>query len=235
MKHPPLFWLLILIAGFSPIMANAADPPAVPAARSTPAGAPVVREVAVGNLVYAGTKTSKCFSGNFIAGVGRKVGIPVRKDFVSIRTEDPKQLAGVAFAVMTGEGSFTLTTVERTNLRQWLENGGFLLASASCSSKEWSASFRAEMRQLYGASALTSLEAAHPLFRTLHDLRSIPLKHDGAARFEGVIQDGRLVCLFSPEGLNDTKNVKGCCCCGGNEVVNAEEVVSNALVYALVE
>ena len=80
-----------------------------------------------------------------------------------------------------------------------------------------------------------SLASDHPLFRTLNDLTNIPLRHDGAARFEGLILDGRLACLFSPEGLNDTAHVNGCCCCGGNEVVNAEAVVSNALVYALVE
>lgn len=217
----------LLLLCWCAMFLTAADAP------SPGSGAP--REVAVGNLIYAGTKTSKCFSDTFVTGVGKRVAIPVRSGFVTVRSDKSTELAGVAFAVMTGEGAFTLTEAERTNLRQWMEDGGFLLASASCSSKEWSASFRAEARRMFGATALTSLEASHPLFRTLNDLRSIPLKHDGAARFEGIIRDGRLVCLFSPEGLNDTKHVKGCCCCGGNEVVNAEEVVANALVYALVE
>ena len=167
--------------------------------------------------------------------MAKRVAVTVRPGFVAIRSDQAEQLSSVAFAVMTGEGSFTLAEIERTNLHQWLDNGGFLLASAGCSSKEWTASFRAEITRMFGEKSLVSLASDHQLFRTLNDLTNIPLKHDGAARFEGLILDGRLACLFSPEGLNDTAHVNGCCCCGGNEVVNAEAVVSNALVYALVE
>ena len=195
----------------------------------------VPREVAVGNLTYAGTKTSKCFSDAFIADVGARVAVTVRPKFIAVKSADPKELGTVAFAVMTGEGAFTLTEPERTTLHRWLDDGGFLLASAGCSSPEWGASFRAEMKRMYGEKAVTTLAGDHPLFRSLNDLSHLTLKHDGKVRFEGVIRDGRLAVLFSPEGLNDTAHVNGCCCCGGNEVVNAEAVVCNALVYALVE
>lgn len=193
------------------------------------------RQVQVGNLVYAGTKTSKCFSDSFLSSVNRDAGINLVTKFVSVKAAKAEDLAKVGFAIMTGEGAFTMTAEERTQLKAWLENGGFLLASAGCSSKEWSASLRNEIKQMFGDAALTSISAEHPLFQTLYDVRSITLKHDGLARFEGVIVDGRMVCLFSPEGLNDTKRVEGCCCCGGNEITNSHQVVANALVYALVE
>lgn len=197
--------------------------------------ADIPREVAVGNVTYAGTKTSKCFSDAFIAAVGSRVAVTVRPTFTPVKSADPKEMGTVAFAVMTGEGAFTLTPAERTTLKQWLEDGGFLLASAGCSSPEWGASFRAEMQRMYDDNVMVSLEADHPVFRSLNDLSNLQLKNKGKIRFEGVIRDGRLAVLFSPEGLNDTAHVNGCCCCGGNEVVNAEAVVSNALVYALVE
>ena len=110
----------------------------------------VAREVAVGNLSYAKTKTSKCFSDAFVAGVAKRVAVTVRPGFVAIRSDQAEQLSSVAFAVMTGEGSFTLAEIERTNLHQWLDHGGFLLASAGCSSKEWTASFRAEITRMFG-------------------------------------------------------------------------------------
>jgi len=193
------------------------------------------RQVQVGNLVYAGNKTSKCFSDSFLTSVSKDSGINLVTKFIPVKSASAKDLSGVGFAIMTGEGAFTMIADERTQLKAWLDNGGFLLASAGCSSKEWSASLRNEVKQMFGNDALTTVSAEHPLFQTLYDVRSITLKNNGQARFEGVIVDGRLVCLFSHEGLNDTARVDGCCCCGGNEITNAHQVVANALVYALVE
>jgi hypothetical protein len=207
----------------------------VPALTTAADGVISPRQVQVGNLVYAGNKTSKCFSDSFLASVSKDAGINLVTKFIPVKSSSAKELSGVAFAIMTGEGAFTMTADERTQLKGWLENGGFLLASAGCSSKEWSASLRNEVKQMFGSDGFTSVSAEHPLFQTLYDVRSITLKNNGTARFEGVIVDGRLVCLFSHEGLNDTARVQGCCCCGGNEITNAHQVVANALVYALVE
>jgi hypothetical protein len=214
---------LVLLSMLLPALLTAAD------------GAISPRQVQVGNLVYAGTKTSKCFSDAFLGNVGRDTGINLVTRFITVKAAKAEELAQVGFAVMTGEGAFTLQADERTRLKGWLENGGFLLASAGCSSKEWSASLRHEITTMFGEDALTTVSAEHQIFQTLYDVRSITLKKDGKARFEGVIVDGRMVCLFSHEGLNDTAQVQGCCCCGGNEITNARQVVANALVYALVE
>lgn len=215
--------LLSLLVLLLPVALGAAD------------GVIIPRQVQVGNLIYASSKTSKCFSDSFLASVSKDAGINLVTKFIPVKSGSAKELSGVGFAIMTGEGAFTMTSDERTQLKAWLENGGFLLASAGCSSKEWTASLRNEVNQMFGADALTTVSAEHPLFQTLYDVRSITLKNNGKARFEGVIVDGRLVCLFSHEGLNDTARVQGCCCCGGNEITNAHQVVANALVYALVE
>jgi len=215
--------LLRLLLILCPVLLMAAD------------GVISARQVQVGNLVYAGNKTSKCFSDSFLTSVSKDSGINLVTKFIPVKSASAKDLSGVGFAIMTGEGAFTMTADERTQLKAWLDNGGFLLASAGCSSKEWSASLRNEVKQMFGNDALTTVSAEHPLFQTLYDVRSITLKNNGQARFEGVIVDGRLVCLFSHEGLNDTARVDGCCCCGGNEITNAHQVVANALVYALVE
>ena len=46
--------------------------------------------------------------------------------------------------------------------------------------------------------------------------------------------DGSLAFVWSPEGLNDTLGVEGpCCCCGGNEVRAAEELLVNLLAIGL--
>jgi hypothetical protein len=191
--------------------------------------------VQVGNLVDAGTKPSKCFSDSFSTSVQKDSGINLVTKFQAVNCGSAGDLGQVGFAIMTVEGVFAMTADERRFPKQWMENGGFLLASAGCSSKEWAASLRKEMGLMFGEKALIKIAADHPLFQTLYDVRKATLKHDGEARFEGVIIDGRLACLFSPEGLNDTQRVSGCCCCGGNEITNSHQIVANALFYALVE
>lgn len=193
------------------------------------------RRAVVGNLIYAGDKTSVCFSDRFLTTVETEAGVPTEKRLRATRLSDRAELNAVAFVVMNGQEAFALMPTERDNLRQWLDSGGFLLASAGCSSQPWQASFRSAMKELYGPEALTTVAQDHPLFHTLFPISDFSLTHGGTARFEGVVRDGRLVVLFSPEGLNDTAHTQGCCCCGGNEVRHAEEIVADALSYALVE
>ena len=47
--------------------------------------------------------------------------------------------------IFTGEGNFTLKDSERANLRRYLENGGFVLASPGCSNSDWNGAFRREI------------------------------------------------------------------------------------------
>ena len=49
----------------------------------------------------------------------------------------------------------------------------------------------------------------------------------------GITLNGKIVLLYSPDGLNDSSNAEGCCCCGGNEIQNAMEINANILAYAL--
>ena len=73
----------------------------------------------------------------------------------------------------------------------------------------------------------------HALFKSVYDIKSIKLKNGGTAKLEGLEVNGRIVLIFSPEGLNDTNSVDGCCCCGGNEVKNSHEVNTNIFAYSV--
>ena len=39
--------------------------------------------------------------------------------------------------------------------------------------------------------------------------------------------------IYSVDGLNDTSHTTGCCCCGGNEITNCNQINVNILAYAL--
>jgi hypothetical protein len=144
------------------------------------------------------------------------------------------ELYNFPLVIMTGEGAFDLTDHERENLVKYVQHGGFLLASAGCSSQEWDRSFRKEMTQLFPKSPMQALAMDHPVFHTVYDIHELQTTHGGAPHpLEGISIGGRLGVLYSPDGLNDTAHSHGCCCCGGNELGNCVQINVDILAYAL--
>lgn len=185
------------------------------------------------NLIYAGTKSSVCFSEEFLSAVAAETSINTARKFKAVKLAD-KELFRFPFAVMTGEGAFNLTDEERRNLKAYLEKGGFLLASAGCSSREWSDSFKREIEAVFPQRKLDEIPLSHAIFRTVYEIRRLDTKHEDAQLF-GMAAGGKTVLIFSPDGLNDTGTMHGCCCCGGNEIVNAQKINANILAYALLQ
>ncbi|HZO91551.1 MAG TPA: DUF4159 domain-containing protein [Chthonomonadaceae bacterium] len=185
------------------------------------------------NLIYAGNKTSQCFSDRFLMRLKVETKIQTEPHFRQVRL-DSRDLCNYPFAVMTGEGGFRLTEKERLQLRYYLTHGGFLLASAGCSNRDWARSFRAEFARLFPGRQLMPLKLDHPLFRLVYKIESLATRHrPSGAALEAFIHKGRIVLLFSPDGLNDTAHAENCCCCGGDEINRAEFINVNVLAYAL--
>ncbi len=189
--------------------------------------------VQVANLVYAGTKSSKCFSDHFLVKAEKESAISTSRRFHAVKLGSD-ELFGFPMVIMTGEGTFVLRDEERRNLKQFADGGGFLLASAGCSSQEWDRSFRAEMARIFPEQAMSPIGMDHPVFHTVYDIKSLRTKHGQPHPLEGIHIGGRLAILYSQDGLNDTGHTQGCCCCGGNELVNAIDINVNVLAYALV-
>ncbi len=192
-------------------------------------GAEVIQ---VANLIYAGSKSSVCFSSKFLKSLAEDSHIDTDPQFAPVRLDSPT-LYDFPFAIMTGEGTFVLPETERRNLADFLHRGGFVLASAGCSSQEWNRSFRAELARIFPDLALKKLPLNHPLFRTIFAVDKIALKNGGTTQLEGLEINGRIVLVYAAEGLNATPSVKGCCCCGGNEIKNSHEINVNIFAYAV--
>jgi len=189
--------------------------------------------VECGNLIYAGTRTSKCFSDEFLTTVQQKTSIATERRFKAVKLAD-EELFKIPFVIMTGEGDFNLTTKERENLKKYLENGGFLLASASCSNPAWGGAFEREIKSLFGNEALKDIPLDHEIFRTIFPIKDLKLsKSSGESLLRGLTHNGKIVVVYSAEGLNDSSHTEGCCCCGGNEIQNSMEINANILAYAL--
>ncbi len=190
--------------------------------------------VQVANLIYAGTKSSECFSDHFLRRAEKDSSISTSRRLHSVKLASD-EIYSFPVLIMTGEGEFTLLEEERQNLRQFIERGGFLLASAGCSSEAWDRSFRREMALTFQQRELKPLEMDHLIFHTVYDVEKLNAKHGEPKPIVGIHFGKRLGVLYSQDGLNDTSNSQGCCCCGGNEITNAEEINVNILVYSLLQ
>jgi len=189
--------------------------------------------VECGNLIYAGTRTSKCFSDEFLTTVQQKTSIATERRFKAVKLAD-EELFKIPFVIMTGEADFNLTPKERENLKKYLGNGGFLLASASCSNAAWGSAFEREIKSLFGKDCLKDIALDHEIFRTVFTIKDLNLsKSSGQSSLRGITLNGKIVVVYSGDGLNDSHNAEGCCCCGGNEIQNAMEINANILAYAL--
>ena len=187
------------------------------------------------NFIYAGTKSSVCFSEEFLSTVASETTIETSRKFKAVKLAEPETYR-FPFAVMTGEGAFTLTDAERKNLKLYLEKGGFLLASAGCSSKEWGDSFTHEIETIFPDRKLAEVPMDHPIFRTVFEVPRLDTTHKNVeAKLFGLTISGKIVVIFSPDGLNDTATMHGCCCCGGDEIRDSQRMNANILAYALLQ
>jgi hypothetical protein len=210
---------------------NVKESTAVPDAKA--AGGEPDGIVQVANLVYAGTKSSRCFADHFLIKAEKETAISTSRRFHAVKLADD-DLFEFPLVIMTGEGDFQLSDRERENLRRYVERGGFLLASAGCSSTEWDRAFRREMALVFSDQSLEPIDLSHPIFHTVYDITELSTSHGGTPRpLVGVSIGGRLGVIYSPDGLNDTQHTKGCCCCGGNELSHAIEINVNVLAYSL--
>jgi hypothetical protein len=138
------------------------------------------------------------------------------------------------FCVWSGEGNFALNAKERENLKKYLMSGGFIVASPGCSNADWDRSFRNELKICFPTVPFTPIPMDHTIFSTVYKIPRLTLMHGGSTtKVEGLTINGRVVLVYSREGLNDARNAKGCCCCGGDQINEGEQVNVNLITYAL--
>lgn len=247
LKKSHVLWLSTLALTFAALVCGQQQPE--PAASSTgSASAPTAGAlipdpkqvggepdgvVQVANLVYAGVKSSQCFADHFLVTAEKESAISTSRRFHAVKLSSD-EMFNFPLVIMTGEGTFELTDAERTNLKQFVERGGFLLASAGCSSPEWDRALRRELGLIFAEHSLAPLPLDHPLFHTVYDIGELKAKHGQPRPLEGISLGGRLGMVYSQDGLNDTAHTQGCCCCGGNEITNAVQVNVNILAYSLI-
>ena len=104
------------------------------------------------------------------------------------------------FIHMTGHGNVVFSPQEISNLRKYLEGGGFLHIDDNYGLNEY---IRKEMKKVFPELDFIELPYAHPIYHQKFDfVKGLPKihEHDGkAAQGFGLIYKGRLVCFYSYE------------------------------------
>lgn len=205
------------------------------AARAEAGDAAEPPAITCGNLIYAGSKSSRCFADAFLKDVAEHTNIRVAETFEPVRA-DADDLFSHPLVVMTGEGEFELTDKERTQLRRYLTRGGFMIASAGCSNAKWDQSFRTQIAKVLPDITLAPLPAEHPVYRLVYEIKpeNSDKGDDSLPRLEHAVVDGTTVLVYAPDGLNDSDAAaKDCCCCGATELRQSRQLNVNLLTFAL--
>jgi hypothetical protein len=135
---------------------------------------------------------------------------------------------------ITGEEAPTFTPAEIKLLKEYLQEGGFIFATPTCSSAKFEAGFRAVVQEIMppGEGELKRLTQDHPVFKSEH-----PLQAESTPLY-GVDYGCRTSIMYSPEDLgclwdywsrvdppNRIVNLK-------SRIIRATQVGVNVMAYA---
>lgn len=145
------------------------------------------------------------------------------------------ELFDYPFAFLTGHGTISINEAEASNLRTYLDNGGFLYIDDDYGLDEH---FRKTIKQVYPDEELIEIPFDHPIYHQVYDFpEGLPKVHEHdneAPRGFGILREGRLVLFYTyesnladgwanPKVHNNPANIRE----------EALQMGTNILVYAL--
>lgn len=171
---------------------------------------------------------------NLIEFVNRGVPITITTKYDDIALGS-RELHKYPFAFLTGHGTISINRAEATNLREYLDNGGFLYVDDDYGLDD---NFRKMLEQVYPDEELIELPFDHPIYHQVFDFPDgLPKIHEHDNKPPqgfGLFRNGRLVVFYTyesnladgwanPEVHNDPEPLRQ----------KALQMGTNILVYAL--
>jgi len=177
---------------------------------AAPAGDDDAGEIRIARLRYAGGGDWYCDPSalsNWLREFRRRTGVPVAAS-EAVVTLDSEDLYRYPLLYVSGHGRIALGDREVSELRRWLDAGGFLYADDNYGLDP---SFRELVARLYPEQDLEPIGSGHPIYRAYYDLSGLPKihHHDGdPAQGFGIQRRGRLVVFYTwssdiGDGLED--------------------------------
>lgn len=171
---------------------------------------------------------------NLIEFTRSRVPISIDSEYEDVAIGS-RELFNFPFAFLTGHGTISLNQAEASNLRTYLENGGFLYIDDDYGLDKH---FRQIIKQIFPDEELTELPFEHAIYHQVFNFpNGLPKvhEHDGKApRGYGLFREGKLVLFYTyesnladgwanPEVHNDPAALRE----------QALQMGTNILVYAL--
>lgn len=123
--------------------------------------------------------------------------------------DEPETLQKFPFALMTGEGAFSLTANAKESMRQYLKAGGFLLMDDCVYSNGqggdffYQASYRT-LEELFGKGSVVRIPKTHEVFHNVFDFgdQGMPYWQGQNYGAHGLFIDGRLAAFLSSSDIH---------------------------------
>jgi hypothetical protein len=189
---------------------------------------------------------------NLMKVVAQQTGLRINTDERAISLADPK-LFDFPIVFMHGRSAFTFSPAERKQLRTYIvDRGGAMFADATCSSAEFAASFRNEMKLIFPDHPLAPIATSHALFSASFggfDLKKVGrreprLREAGGMKsavrqvdpeLEGLKMGDTYAVIFSPYDLSCALERHESLECAGYTREDAARIGLNVVLYALQE
>ena len=136
---------------------------------------------------------------NLIRFTKNNIPIPISESYNDVDLGSA-ELHTYPFVFLTGHGNITLNNAETRNVREYLENGGFLFIDDDYGLDEY---IRPVIQQIFPEEELVEIPFNYPIYDQVFEFNSgLPKihEHDGKpAQGFGIFYKGRLVVFYSYE------------------------------------
>ena len=172
---------------------------------------------------------------NLINFCNQNLGTTISKDvpYVEVGSQD---IYLYPMLHMTGHGNVVFSSAEAENLRNYMLSGGFLHIDDNYGMDEF---IRVELKKIFPNSNLVELPFDHPIFHQKYNFNGLPKihEHDGKRpQAFGIIENGRLVCLYTFEtDLSDGWEDQPVHNDSQEKRLQALQMGANILMYAFME
>lgn len=187
---------------------------------------------------------------NLMEWMRRQVGARISSQALDVGF-DKEALQAYPIVFMHGRNGFTFTQQQRDTLRAFLADGGSIIASSICGSKDFTQAFRREMQLVLPKSPLVPMPADHEALSSRYrgfNLSKVTLNQPsqgkagtqvnqkvGIPLIERMQLEERDCVLFSPYDLSCALENQSSIQCTGYDTVDAAKIGINLILYAMLQ